>query len=62
MKGHLHPQDEAAFEQLVEAMREQFARLDPGQWFEVRAGREQSGRITRNSVRIKPPEIHPIKG
>lgn len=62
MKGHLLPDDERAFAQLCEALREQISRLSPGQWFEAKIGREQTGKITERSVSIRPPQIFPVKG
>lgn len=59
--GNLMPNDEKAFRDICEALREQIARLSPGQWFEIKIGREQRGQITRNSVSIKPPHIFPVK-
>lgn len=60
-KGHMMPHNEAAFAQVVEALREQFLKLSPGQWFEGRFGLDQKGNIAPESVAIKPPQIHPVK-
>jgi len=62
VRGRLHPDDEAAIAETCEALRDHVAALAPGQWFELRLGREQSGRITPRSVVIKPPQIFPVKG
>ena len=60
-QGHLMPEDERAIADITEELRRQFARLGPGQWFEGKFGRDQSGKITSRSVAIKPPQIFPVR-
>lgn len=61
MKGRMMPENEAAFDLIVEALRDQFMKLSPGQYFEGRFGLDNAGRLTEKSVVLQPPQIFPLK-
>lgn len=67
LNGRLMPDDEEAWRDICEALRPQIAALGSGQYFEMKVGREQArpgdsiGKITEQSVTIRPPLIHPVK-
>lgn len=61
LNGHLMPEAEEAWGDICQAIKIQMAGLTPGQYFEVKIGKEQNGRFTDKSVTLRPPQIHPVR-